>query len=94
MLSLNLASTIGLLQDIPKLQEVLKNHVIGSSLSSKKIAMQTGQSLETLLGSKISIKVNKVDNIITLDGGAKVLTADVKCSNGYIHIIDTVLVPK
>ena len=38
-------------------------------------------------------QVNKMDQAITIEG-AKVTTADLKCSNGYIHVIDTVLVPK
>ena len=38
-------------------------------------------------------QVNKMDQVITIEG-AKVTTPDVKCSNGYIHVIDTVLVPK
>eukprot|EP00597_Dinobryon_sp_UTEXLB2267_P004649 CAMPEP_0170068774 /NCGR_PEP_ID=MMETSP0019_2-20121128/7661_1 /TAXON_ID=98059 /ORGANISM="Dinobryon sp., Strain UTEXLB2267" /LENGTH=207 /DNA_ID=CAMNT_0010276579 /DNA_START=162 /DNA_END=785 /DNA_ORIENTATION=+ len=84
----------GLLADIPKLQQVLQNHVISSSLNSKKIALLNGQSFETLLGSKIGVKVNKMDNVITLDGSVKVTEANIKCSNGYIHVIDTVLVPK
>eukprot|EP01036_Dinobryon_divergens_P022343 gene22343-30588_t len=83
----------GLLADIPRLQEVLKNHVIGISVSSKKVALLNGQTVETLHGSKLAVKVNKMDQAITIEG-AKVTTADLKCSNGYIHVIDTVLVPK
>lgn len=83
-----------LLADIPKLQDVLKNHVVGSSVSSKKVSLLNGQSVETLLGSKLPIKVGKQDGEITIDSSAKVTQKDVKCSNGYIHIIDTVLVPK
>ena len=98
-----------LLADVPKLQDVLKNHVIGSSVSSKKISLLTGQTVETLLGllkflqslislylslgTKLAVKVGKQDGEISIDS-AKVKTKDVKCSNGYIHIIDTVLVPK
>lgn len=82
-----------LLADIPKLQEVLKNHVIGSSVSSKKVALLNGQTVETLLGKKLPVKVGKMDGEITIDG-VKVTQKDVKCSNGYIHIIDAVLVPK
>jgi uncharacterized surface protein with fasciclin (FAS1) repeats len=35
-----------------------------------------------------------MDSVITLDGSVKVTEANIKCSNGYIHVIDTVLVPK
>ena len=47
----------GLLADIPRLQEVLKNHVIGISVSSKKVALLNGQTVETLHGSKLAVKV-------------------------------------
>jgi uncharacterized surface protein with fasciclin (FAS1) repeats len=30
---------------------------------------------------------------LTLNGTAKVVTADIKCSNGVIHVIDTVILP-
>lgn len=43
--------------------------------------------------SPCPLQVNKVDQVITIEG-AKVITPDIKCSNGYIHVIDTVLVPK
>jgi uncharacterized surface protein with fasciclin (FAS1) repeats len=83
-----------LLADIPKLQELLKNHVVGSSLNSKKLGLLNGQTIETLHGTKLGVKVNKVDGEITIDGVAKVTQPDIKCSNGYIHVINTVLVPK
>jgi uncharacterized surface protein with fasciclin (FAS1) repeats len=30
---------------------------------------------------------------LTLNGTAKVIKADIKCSNGVIHVIDTVILP-
>ena len=48
---------VGLLADIPKLQAVLKNHVLGSSVSSKKVALLSGQAVETLNETKLSVKV-------------------------------------
>ena len=36
----------------------------------------------------------KVDELGVTVNGAKVVCADVKASNGVIHVIDTVLLPK
>jgi uncharacterized surface protein with fasciclin (FAS1) repeats len=44
----------------------------------------------TVEGSKVKIKV--VDGNVMIND-AKVTTADVKASNGVIHIIDTVILP-
>jgi uncharacterized surface protein with fasciclin (FAS1) repeats len=30
---------------------------------------------------------------LTLNGSAKVVKADIECSNGVIHVIDTVILP-
>ena len=48
-------------------------------------------SAKTLLGKELTLKV--VDGKLTVDG-AQVLAADVSGSNGVIHVVDTVLLPK
>ena len=48
-------------------------------------------SAKTLQGSSVAIKV--VDGSVFVDG-AKVTTPDVMASNGVIHVIDSVLIPK
>ena len=40
-----------------------------------------------------SIKLSLKGGKLTLNGGPKVIVADVKASNGVIHAIDTVIVP-
>jgi uncharacterized surface protein with fasciclin (FAS1) repeats len=47
-------------------------------------------SADTVNGKSISIKV--VDGKVMVNN-ATVVTADIKASNGVIHVIDTVLVP-
>jgi uncharacterized surface protein with fasciclin (FAS1) repeats len=43
----------------------------------------------TVEGSKV--KINAKDGVMIND--AKVTKADIECSNGVIHVIDTVLMP-
>ncbi len=70
------------------LASILKLHVIaGSKVKSKDLAGQI-TTAQTLNGS-VSIDGT---NGVTVNG-AKVIQADVKASNGIIHVIDTVLLP-
>ena len=80
-----------LLNDIPKLQTILKHHVIEGSNNSKRVAELNGKTATSLNGTPLGVKTNR-DGEISIDG-AKV-TASVKCSNGIIHVLDTVLIPK
>ena len=71
-----------------KLQAILKHHVLVGAVPSKAIA---GKKLSpaTVNGSKLNIDATKG----VMVSGAKVVIADVKASNGVIHVIDKVLLP-
>ena len=76
-----------LLADKAKLSAVLTYHVVPSRVPAKDV--KAGE-VATVQGGKLTI---------TTDGGvkvnnAKVVTTDVMASNGVIHVIDTVLMPK
>ena len=77
-----------LLKDIPKLKAILTYHVVAGQVEAKdvvKLAKATtvnGQDLA--IGTLSGVTIN----------GAKVVKADVQASNGIIHVIDTVLIPK
>ena len=43
--------------------------------------------------NKKDIALAVVDKALTLNKSAKVVTADIQCSNGVIHVIDTVILP-
>lgn len=72
-----------------KLASILTYHVV----SGKHLAadLKDGAELTTVQGEKlkVSIKDGKV-----LIGDAHVVTADVDASNGVVHLIDKVLLPK
>lgn len=70
-----------------KLQEILKYHVVAGKVTAQQ-AMELS-SAKTLLGSKINI----MNNSGLMINNAKVAKADIQCSNGIIHVIDTVLLP-
>lgn len=77
-----------LLKDKEALKKVLLYHVVsGNVMSTDVVKLSEATTVE---GSKVKIKV--VDGNVMLND-AKVTTADVKASNGVIHIIDTVLSP-
>jgi uncharacterized surface protein with fasciclin (FAS1) repeats len=72
-----------------KLVSILTYHVV-----SGKVMAKTAVTLDkaTALNKKeIALKVK--DDALTLNGSAKVTKADIECSNGVIHVIDSVILP-
>lgn len=77
-----------LLADKEKLTAVLTYHVVPGKVMAADVAGM--ESAKTVQGASISIDTTdgvKVD-------GAKVVQADIMASNGVIHVIDTVIMPK
>lgn len=72
-----------------KLAGILKYHVIAGKVSLAK-ALEAGEA-STLQGSKITAKF---DGGRVLIGPATLLKADIAASNGVIHVVDQVLLPK
>lgn len=72
-----------------KLASILTYHVLPKMVMAKDVAAM--KSAKTVNGQELTIAVN--DGVVSVDG-AKVTKADIECSNGVIHVIDTVLMPK
>lgn len=70
-----------------KLTKILTYHVVPGSLLSTSLKSGDVKSVE---GSSLKVAVNK--GKVTV-GGANVVKADIKASNGVIHVIDKVLMP-
>jgi len=72
-----------------KLSKILTYHAV----SGKTMAadLEDGQELTTVEGSKIKVMMKGGKVMV---GGAEVTTADIAASNGVIHVIDKVLLPK
>jgi len=70
-----------------KLVSILTYHVVGGKADAKAV---TGKSeWNTVEGSPVHITTNngaKIEN-------AKIIKTDIECSNGYIHVIDAVIMP-
>ena len=77
-----------LLIDKEKLTEILTYHIIPNIIMSNQV--NKIKNARTVNGKEIKIKAGdpvKIDN-------ATVIEKDLECSNGVIHIIDKVLIPK
>lgn len=84
-----------------KLSGILTYHVVAGKLDSTAVvaAIKAGggkASLTTVAGGKLSASIEGKDVIITDENGGKgkVTIADVYQSNGVIHVVDKVLLPK
>merc|ERR1712194_331033 len=71
------------------LADILKYHVL-SGISVMSADLVATQDVTTLEGSELT--VTKDGNTV-MAGSASVSTADISCSNGVIHVIDSVLLP-
>jgi uncharacterized surface protein with fasciclin (FAS1) repeats len=78
-----------LAKDKKQLKAVLLLHVAKGKLTAKKIVKRS--SVKTLNGQRLAIKVRKGKVYV---GGARVTKADVSASNGVIHVINKVLIPR
>ena len=72
-----------------KLVAILTYHVVSGKVMSKTaVTLDKATAL-----NKQEIALAVVDKALTLNKSAKVVTADIECSNGVIHVIDTVILP-
>ncbi len=78
------------LKDKEKLTAILTAHVLKGAVMAEKVVTLDGKEVETLQGTKFKITV--ADKIVKI-GDATVKVTDIKCKNGVIHVIDTVLMP-
>ncbi|QGJ70346.1 Uncaracterized surface protein containing fasciclin [Planctomycetales bacterium 10988] len=78
-----------LLQNPEKLKSVLTYHVVSGKVPAKK-AMKLS-SAPTLNGQ--SIEISTQGDMVMINQ-AKVIKADIHCSNGIIHVIDQVILPE
>ena len=72
-----------------KLAAILTYHVVAGQVMAKE-AMKLHEA-KTVNGEELMIKTSMGSVMIN---DAKVVKSDIVCSNGVIHVIDTVLLPK
>ena len=76
-------------KDKAKLRAVLLYHVAKGKLPAAKVVKR--DSIKTLNGQRVRVRV-RGSNVFF--GGARVVTPDVAASNGVIHVINKVLIPR
>ena len=88
-------------ENIKTLQTVLTYHVVAGKMNASDIAkaIKAGKgkaTLKTVSGGTLTAWMEGKDLYISDESGskAKVTIADVNQSNGVIHVVDTVLLPK
>ena len=71
------------------LTNILTYHVVAGSV--KAADLKDGQKVKTLQGGELTVSIKEGRVMIN---GANVTAADLTSSNGVIHVIDAVLMPK
>lgn len=72
-----------------KLQSIMTYHVVAGEVTAQDVAKLS--SVRTVEGESLTIKT--VNGGVTVDN-AHVTKTDIMASNGIIHVIDTVMLPK
>jgi uncharacterized surface protein with fasciclin (FAS1) repeats len=71
------------------LTKILTYHVVSGAV--KAADLKDGQKVKTIQGEELTVSIK--DGKVTING-ANVTAADLSGSNGVIHVIDAVLMPK
>ena len=72
-----------------KLAAILTYHVVSGKVMAKDV--MTMKEAKTVNGQNVMVSMEA--DTVMIDN-AKVVKADIECSNGVIHVIDTVILPK
>jgi len=79
-----------LLKDIPKLTAILTYHVVAGKVMAADVLTLDGKTATTVNGATVAISTK---DGVKLNGAANVVTTDIECTNGVIHVIDSVILP-
>ena len=80
-----------LLDDVPKLKAILCYHVVSGKVMAADVMTMDGQAAKTVNGATLAISTK---DGVKLNGTSTVLKTDIECTNGVIHVIDSVLIPQ
>ncbi len=69
---------------------IIKYHVIAGKVLAADVVKLDGQDVKTVESSTAKVAVK--DGGVTINN-AKVVKTDIDCTNGVIHVIDTVILP-
>ena len=77
-----------MLKDVGKLKAILNYHVVSGYIAARDV--KSGE-LMTLQGSPLTAAVSSVDVRVN---GARLTKAEMAATNGIVHAIDAVILPK
>ena len=77
------------MKDKEALAKILTYHVVSGKVTAKDVVELTEAT--TVQGQKVTISVR--DGSVYVNG-AKVIATDIMTSNGVIHVLDSVILPK
>jgi uncharacterized surface protein with fasciclin (FAS1) repeats len=86
------AALAALKRDPARLKKVLLYHVVKGDVRAAQVVKLDGKSARTLEGQRVSIDVR--GGSVFLNNTVRVTKTDVIATNGVIHVINKVLVPK
>ena len=78
------------------LVKILTYHVVPGKVEAATVVTLDGKKVATVQGQDVTVNVagGKVSLTEAMGGTSNVTATDVQASNGVIHVIDTVLMPK
>ena len=79
-----------LLKDIPKLKSILTYHVVAGKVMAADVMTMDGKSAATVNGAQLNVTTT---GGVKLNADVNVVKTDIECTNGVIHVIDSVLLP-
>jgi uncharacterized surface protein with fasciclin (FAS1) repeats len=79
-----------LLKDIPKLKAILTYHVVAGKVMAAAVMTMDGKTAATVNGALLKVSTS---GGVKLNGEINVIKTDIECTNGVIHVIDSVLLP-
>ena len=92
------AGTVDTLLKDPKgdLTQILTYHVVPGKVMAADVVKLDGQKVATVQGGELTVNVDgdKVSLTDVAGNTVNVTATDVEASNGVIHVIDAVLMPK
>jgi uncharacterized surface protein with fasciclin (FAS1) repeats len=81
-----------LLQNKAQLTSILAYHVVAGKYMAGDVKKHG--TLPTLQGQSVKVEVHRLYHRGIKINNAEVIHPDIECSNGVIHVIDSVLMPK
>ena len=72
------------------LTDILTYHVVAGKVMAADVVKMDGKSAKTVQGTDVKISTT---GGVKLNGTSNVVKTDIECSNGVIHVIDSVILP-